>query len=364
MFITLVLLIATALADLVITKCPSGCQNINILAGDCIPAVGGTHGSCDPVFDTGCRSGCVQNSQSKCVNSDNVMPTISQHYSNHNPSIIYCPENCYYKNNACIPSKNNTICEQKNDWKCPKNCVYNTTSQECETNDPITICRLIKKTLQCPLGCQYNTEMEKCMSSNINIVCGKEHGLICPTTCSLNPYGDKCVRVTNPSYFPCNYTFPPICNDGCQYSDKYERCVGNTVSDICELMQIATCKEKYYFDSGIEYCTINNQNKPCLISNNTLRYPANTVNNQMCNFRINADCAGQVIKSCGQGCNLNKATNKCIPFDKSTMCGAGFEQGAVIKKILRFNNTPCDAELMPATIFGNPYCISRWYFDV
>ncbi len=363
MILPLVLLINTVYADIVITKCPSGCQNINPMAGDCVPIMGGSTGSCDPIFDTGCRSGCIYNAKSECVNSDNVVPTITQKYPDHFQNIIYCPENCYNKNNTCIPLKNNTVCNQKIDWKCPNNCYYNATSDKCESNNPMTICQLIEKTLQCPYGCQYNINFDRCMCSNINIVCGKERGLICPTTCSLNPYGDKCIRINNPTYYPCEYTFPPICSSECQYLKEYNRCMPKTINDICEPLKIATCKEKYYFDSNIENCTIYNQNKPCLMSNNTLQYPANSINNEICKFKINADCTGQVIKSCGQGCNLNKTTNKCIPPDRSTMCGSGFLQNAILK-LLRFNNTLCNTGLIPATIFGNPYCVSQWYFDV
>jgi hypothetical protein len=353
----LLFLIHNIIAELLFTQCAPGCQNINSQAGDCSKLPSDVKGSaCYPTFD-----------MQKCI----IDPYITESCTSCiNPiNGIQCPINCNLVGNECISTRNNTNCQEKYDWKCPIGCNYNQNTGNCEPKTVNDVCNLVEQTLQCPKQCQYNNDLHRCFSSNINTICEKQKGLICTSFCSLNPTGTTCIKTTSLlpySYYPCNYTSTPSypCNSGCTYSEQYQRCLPNTINDICEPLKIATCpKDYYFFDSTIEKCTITNQDKLCILTNNTIRYPTNIINNHKCKFKLDIDCSIPRLESCGSGCFFDKIKNKCIPPNKTMMCGSSFDQNVQIKRFLRFNNTPCQIDTIPATIFGNPYCVSKWYYD-
>ena len=351
-------------AELIIDECVPGCHNYNPQAGDCfnsddhsypLPINHPNYIYCFPRLE---NKPCYTEPHVEQVCSTCINPVGG----------IHCPINCDYDGYKCSSSNVNLICEEKYDLKCPTGCKYNIDSDKCVPNTINDICELVEQTLRCPKQCQYNYNLNKCYSQNINTVCEKQKGLICTSMCILGTYGSTCIINTDLqpySYYPCNFTSNPIypCNTGCSYSVNYDKCMPNTINDVCQHLNIATCpKDYYFFDTNIEPCSLTNQNKLCLMSNNTIRYPHDIVNTNKCKYKLNIDCSIPRIETCGYSCTFNETINKCIPPKKTMMCGSTFGQTQIMR-IPRFNNSTCDDKLMPATIFGYPFCVSKWYYD-
>lgn len=261
-----------------------------------------------------------------------------------NVSLTYlCPNNSsiYYNNNnnlanyltnekGCFLNGKNFTCIPYIDYKCPEGCQYNQITNKCDPTNLKYNCGLINKTLKCPSNCDYNANYNKCIPEDINYVCGLEKSLYCPDQCTLSPNGKLCMFKDGTL---CEHVDINPCPDNCQYSKKYNRCIPNTINDLCEPMTKVTCENEHYqINQTIELCDRFNMDKLCRI-NNYLIYPSklhNEYSDLKCNYPIKINCElmpGKLTKCPGK---INTLYNSCtapkgsLPNTYLTECPIGY----------------------------------------
>jgi hypothetical protein len=206
------------------------------------------------------------------LNSLEFMLSKTDYRINYNGSGISCPYGCMENNKECIPINTNYICYPQEELKCPYQCIYNSITNSCTTDNPNIICETNTKYKVCPYECYYNNSNNKCYSKNPNIICNLGYQIQCPYGCTLN-YNEECVSDWNDNNI-CHHIPTPKCPDYCSYDFNKKQCISNNKNSIsyCEPYIYIYCKYGYDLDlSNIPYCN-NNLNDIC-IYNGLLTFP-------------------------------------------------------------------------------------------
>ena len=144
---------------------------------------------------------------------------------------------------------------------------------------------------------------------------------------------------------------------------SYDRCMPNTINDICQPLKISYCPKYYEINDYIPHCTLFNQHRPCLITSTInssiklIQHPIDLKLNNICKYPIVPDCSGRLIEKCPNNCYLDTVNNKCMANNTNTICG-------IIKPYFKAeNNITCPDDHITSYLFDKGYyCIKKWYY--